>query len=181
MNLEIDPEKEIQAISSVLDTFEDLSQQGPEITLHRDPSVSGWSVIQHLYHCALATGLSLRNVTSLVRGKGRLIQTEGELSEFALQVLHSNRTKRGEAEAPRMVTPPDDVDPAFLRMELDTNRKDLERLSDQTAQIVQAPNWIPHQLLGPFNALAWLRFTHLHAQHHLDIANDVLRSASIRG
>lgn len=174
MKLEIDPVAEIEAISSILDAFDALIQQGPETTQRQDPSVSGWSVIQHLYHCALATGLSLRNVTSLVRGKGRLIQTEGELSERAREVLLSERTKRGEAEAPRMVTPPEEVDPSFLDMELKSNRSDLKRLGEESAQIAAAPRWIPHQLLGPFDALAWLRFTRLHAQHHLDIANDVL-------
>lgn len=176
MKLDIDPAAELAAIHGILDEFDRLRGSGPEVMDRRNPEVSGWSVAQHLYHCALATGLSLRNTTSLVRGKGRLIQEEGSLSKEASDVLHSGRTERGQAEAPRMVTPPDEVDLSFLEMELDTNRKDMASLAEQTDAILAAPNWIPHQLLGPLDAPAWLRFTHLHAKHHLDIAQDILAS-----
>lgn len=177
MTLDFDPAEELAAIHGILDTFDRLRNSGPEVMDRRAPQVSGWSVAQHLYHCALATGLSLRNTASLVRGKGRLIQEEGSLSKEAEAVLASGRTERGQAEAPRMVTPPEEVNPEFLAMELETNRKDMERLAEQASEILAAPNWIPHQLLGPLDAVSWLRFTHLHAKHHLDIAQDILAEA----
>lgn len=176
-NLDIDVPGELKAIATVLDTFDELRAGGPATLERRAPGVSGWTVAQHLYHCALATGLSLRNVTSLVRGKGRMIQTEGEISERAADVLNADSSPRGQVDAPRMVTPPDEVNPEFLAMEIDSNRTDLERLAAEPQKIIEAPDWIPHQILGPFHAAAWLRFTHQHAEHHLAIARDVLAAS----
>ena len=176
MQTTIDPAQELEALARVLAECEQLCSQGPTTLEHRAPELSGWSVAQHLYHAALATGLSLRNVTSLVRDKGRLVQDEGQIGELAAKVLASETTERGVSEAPRMVTPPDDVNPEFLAMELDSVTKEVRRLAEDPEAIRKAPRWIPHQDLGPLDASAWTRFTHLHGKHHLDIVRDLLQA-----
>ena len=67
---------ELQRLIETLTAMETLMEQEGE-ALHRvQPDRSGWSAAQHFYHLALATDLGLRNVRSLVAGKGRLIDHE---------------------------------------------------------------------------------------------------------
>lgn len=171
---EIDVQGEFAGLDEQLSRFEELRGQGEAALRRRAPDVSGWSVEQHLYHIALATDLAFRNVTSLVRGKGRLIQEEGELGDEAAEVLRSCTTRRGAAKAPRMVTPDETVDPAFLKMEQEGNRSALAALRESAGQIPGAPGWIPHQILGPLAAAHWLRFATMHAAHHRAIVEDIL-------
>ncbi len=172
---EIDVRGEFERLQEAFDAFEGLRQEGPETCAQKDPEVSGWSVEQHLFHIALATDLAFRHVRSLVTGKGRLIQAEGALDPRAGAVLESDQTPRGEAQAPRMVTPDADVDPEFLATELRMNREALEKLREIEAEISAAPGWIPHQVLGPLGATHWLRFAALHARHHWAIVRDILK------
>jgi len=127
----------------------------------------------YLYHIALATDLAFRHVKSLVARKGGLIQEEGEIHPRAAQVLEDDVTPRGEAQAPRMVTPDETVEPRFLEMEMNGNREALAGLEAIADEIIAAPAWIPHQVLGPLSAAHWLRFAALHARHHWAIVRDI--------
>ncbi|QDV06112.1 DinB superfamily protein [Planctomycetes bacterium Poly30] len=171
---EIDVRQEFHRLNEAFVEFEELRAQGIMTCRTRAPEVSGWSVEQHLYHIALATDLAFQHVRSLVAGKGRLIQAEGAIEDRASAVLRSDSTPRGEARAPRMVTPDDEVNPEFLEMELRLNREALEQLRTIEAEIEAAPGWIPHQELGPLAATHWLRFAALHARHHGAIVRDLL-------
>ena len=171
---EIDIPGEFRRLEEAFEAFEALRQEGPSICGARDPEVSGWSVEQHLFHIALATDLAFQHVRSLVAGKGRLIQAEGAIDPRAADVLQSDRTPRGAAQAPRMVTPDAEVDPEYLATELRMNREALQKLRELEVEIQAAPGWIPHQVLGPLAAKHWLRFAALHARHHWAIIRDVL-------
>ena len=160
-----------------LDELEALAAEDGGALEVRAPEVSGWGVAQHLYHVALATDLSLGNVRSLVRGQGMLVRAEGELGAYAAEVLGRDDQPRGVAEAPRMVRPGDVVNPVFLRREQAGNRALLAELAADPAAIAAAPGWVPHQELGTLQADHWLRFTALHARHHLLIVRDVLAAA----
>lgn len=167
-------ESEFDRLEEAFDAFEALRAAGPDVLGRRAPGVSGWSVEQHLYHIALATDLAFRHVRALVAGKGRLIQAEGVLEPRAAEVLASDATLRGAAEAPRMVRPDGEVNPDYLAMELEQNRRTLGGLREIGPDIAGAPGWIPHQELGPLAAPHWLRFAALHARHHWAIVRDVL-------
>ncbi|MEM8709887.1 MAG: DinB family protein [Planctomycetota bacterium] len=171
--LEINVPHEFTRLQEALDAFESIRAEGADACRRREESVSAWSVEQHLYHIALATDLAFKHVRSLVAGKGRLIADEGELGAQAAEVLASDRTPRGEAKAPRMVTPDPEVDPSFLEMELRLNREGLESLRAMESEIADAPGWIPHQVLGTLSAGHWLRFAALHARHHWSIVRDI--------
>lgn len=136
--------------------------------------VSGWSADQHLAHLALANELVCRNLRSLLRGSGALVQDEGEPSAESLAILQSGRFPRGAAQSPRMVRPPEQVRRDFLSDWLASNRLDFEELSARTGEIEAAQKRIPHQVLGPLTAVRWLRFAAMHTRHHLDIAREVL-------
>ena len=138
-----------------------------------DDSVSQWSAEQHLAHLALANELSFQNVKSLLAGKGRLIQPEGEPVPAAREVLAAGVMPRG-AQAPRMVQPPREVQRDYLLEWLAGNRADIDQLEPQTAAIARTPGRIPHQLMGPLSASNWVRFAAMHTEHHLAILNAVL-------
>ena len=170
---EIDVRGEFARLHEAFDAFESIRQEGEAACRARAPEVSGWSVEQHLYHIALATDLAFRHVKSLVGRKGRLSQQEGESHARAAQVLEDDVTPRGEAQAPRMVTPDETVEPRFLEMEMNGNREALAGLEAIADEITAAPAWIPHQVLGPLSAAHWLRFSALHARHHWAIVRDI--------
>lgn len=174
MSPALDPADDLDELGRLFDRFEALRvEQGAR--LHAPaPAVSGWSAAQHLYHLALATDLAFRNVRSLVADRGRLIVDDDGPTELARQVLEGGGPGRGEAEAPRMVRPGDEVDPGFLEMELAQNRKTLAEVRALAPKLADAPRRIPHQDLGPLSALEWLRFARLHARHHLAIVEEVL-------
>lgn len=170
---EIDIDQEFARLDEVLSAFEALAERGADALEMRADDVSGWSVGQHLYHSALATDLALGHVRSLVRGKGMLIREEGELDAYAAEILANDATPRGEAEAPRMVRPGDEVDPKLLALEQRTNRERVAEIREMCDSIEGAAGWVPHQTLGTLRAVHWLRFAALHARHHWAIVRDV--------
>lgn len=169
----IDPQEELLELGRSLEALTAAYRADEPGALRRAPEVSGWSLAEHFYHLCLATDLALRNVLSLVRGKGRLITHEGGPNALAVQVLTDGCYPRGESEAPRMVRPPEPVDPALLAQELELLGQGLARTRDLLPEVSGAEGRIPHQDLGELNAAEWLRFARLHAGHHLAIARDL--------
>lgn len=169
----IDVPRELADLRATLDAFVALREELGERAFERVPAVSAWSAAQHLYHLALSTDLALRNVAALARGEGARIVDSGGPNALALQVLAEGRYPRGRSEAPRMVRPGDDVDPAFLADEVRRSLEGLEGVAGLAAEIPGAPKRIPHHALGELDAAEWLRFAQLHARHHLEIVRDV--------
>jgi len=136
------------------------------------PSVSGWSAEQHLAHVALANELVLRNLKSLALGRGALVVEGGEPKPGVREILEACRLPRGVAQAPRMVRPPETIERDLMLQWLGDARRELAALDPRT--IVHGTLRIPHQLLGPLDAVQWLRFGVAHTTHHLLIAREVL-------
>jgi hypothetical protein len=136
------------------------------------PAVSGWCAEQHLAHVALANELVLRNLKSLALGRGALVVEGGEPLEIVPTMLDSGRLPRGRAQAPRMVRPPEVIERELMLQWLADARRDLAALDPRT--IVPGRLRIPHQLLGPLDAVQWLRFGVVHTTHHMTIAREVL-------
>ena len=172
----IDVDAELTSLGESLEAMHAAYRLDQEQALRRVPEVSGWSLAEHFYHLCLATDLALRNVHSLVRGRGRLITAEGGPNALAVQVLTDGCYPRGASEAPRMVRPPEPIDPALLRQELELLSEGLQRTREVLEKVPHASHRIPHQDLGNLTAAEWLRFASLHAAHHLAIARD-LRAA----
>ena len=136
------------------------------------PAVSGWSAEQHLAHVALANELVLRNLKSLALGRGALLVEGGEPKPGVRELLDAGRLPRGVAQAPRMVRPPEVIERDLMLQWLADARRELAALDPRT--IVPGTLRVPHQLLGPLDALQWLRFGVAHTRHHLLIAREVL-------
>ncbi len=174
----IDVDAELAGLDLCLEALVEAYHLDPAAALVRVPSISGWSVAEHFYHLCLATDLALRNVQSLVREKGRLITEEGGPNELAEEVLSLGTFPRGKSQAPRMVQPPEQIDPALLLQELGLLQESVVRTRAILGQVTAAPNRIPHQRLGNLDAGQWLRFAHLHAAHHLEIIRDLVQARS---
>jgi hypothetical protein len=170
----IEPAQELARLRAAYATIDALMALEPELARSVARAVSGWSAEEHVAHVALANELSLRNVLNLVAREGLLIQPDGEPIPEGLSVLRSGVIPRGVARSPRMVTPPRSIDRALLAEWIRDNRRDLARVTELAPEIASAPGRIPHQLLGPLDALQWLRFAAVHTAHHLTLASEVL-------
>ncbi len=147
----------------------------PRERLHRvDSSVSGWNAEQHVVHVALANELVGRNLKNLLKGSGLLVVDSGEPVDGALEILASGRIPRGQAQAPRIVRPPELVERAYLLEWLEGNRRDFAEAAERVDELERATKRIPHQILGPLTAVLWVRFAAVHTEHHLAIARELV-------
>jgi hypothetical protein len=167
-----DPAHDLRELAELLDEVDGLLALAPELLVTLAPDTSGWTVEQHLAHVALANELVLRNVASLVAGRGALVVRGGEPDPRALAVLVDGRIPRGAAQAPRMVRPPERVQRELLLEWLADGRRALAALD--ASAVVADELKIPHQLLGPLDAPMWARFGAMHARHHLEIAREIV-------
>ncbi|MBK7875332.1 MAG: DinB family protein [Planctomycetes bacterium] len=172
----LDPARDLAALSALQGTIDALLALDANVLSTVVPSVSGWSAEQHIAHVALANELVLRNLKSLVKGSGMLVVKGGEPHPRALELLAAGRLPRGEAQAPRMVRPPERVERALLVQWLEDGKRELATID--AAQLVASELKVPHQILGPLDARQWLRFGAVHTRHHLVIACDVLASVA---
>jgi hypothetical protein len=167
-----DPAADLEALRVLQDELEEVFALDPASLARVVPSVSAWSSEQHLAHVALANELVLRNLKSLASGRGLLLVHGAESNPRALAVLVEGRLPRGQAQAPRMVRPPERIERALLAQWLADGRAALSAL-DPRALPANEPK-IPHQLLGPLDAPQWARFAAVHTRHHLLIVHEIL-------
>jgi hypothetical protein len=147
----------------------------PRERLHRvDVAVSGWNAEQHVVHVSLANELVGRNLKNLLKGSGMLVVDSGEPVDGALDILASGRIPRGQAQAPRIVRPPELVERAYLQEWLEGNRRDFAEAAERVDELERASKRIPHQVLGSLTAVQWVRFAAVHTEHHLAIARELL-------
>ncbi len=167
-----DPARELSELAALYTTIEELLMRAPAALQAVQPARSGWSSEQHLAHVALANELVLRNLKSLAEGRGHLLVRGGEPHPRALELLVEGRLPRGEAQAPRMVRPPERVQPELLRQWLADGRGALVALD--ALDLGPSELKIPHQALGPLDAPQWARFAVVHTRHHLMIVRELL-------
>ena len=167
-----DSAADLEELGVLQQRMEELLALDPATLARVVPSVSAWSSEQHLAHIALANELVLRNLKNLASGRGLLVTRGGETDPRTLAVLSAGRLPRGQAQAPRIVRPPERVQRELLTQWLADGRTALADLDPRTL----LPNElkIPHQLLGPLDAPQWARFAVVHTRHHLEIVREVL-------
>jgi len=170
----LDPRADFALLHELHDEIDRWLARPREELLGAAPSVSGWNSEQHIAHVSLANELITRNLKSLIRGSGPLVLASGEPVPGALEILLSGTVPRGQAQAPRMVRPPDVVERAYLVEWLAENRRGFAEAEAQLDALEHATCRIPHQVLGPLSAVQWVRFAAIHTRHHLAIARDVL-------
>lgn len=170
-----DAASELATLAQLQDELDTLFRLDPAVAVRVVPPVSGWSAEQHLAHVALANELVLRNLASLASGAGVLLVHGAESNPAALAVLASGALPRGQAQAPRIVRPPQRIERELLGQWLADARAALARLDPATLRAGEPK--ISHQALGPLDAPQWARFAVVHTRHHLAIAREVLAAA----
>ncbi|MBK7644744.1 MAG: DinB family protein [Planctomycetes bacterium] len=168
----LDPAADHARLARLQAALDQWIEAAGELLARTTPAVSGWSAEQHLAHVALANELVLRNLKSLVAGKGALVVEGGEPKPGVREILESGRLPRGAAQAPRMVRPPETIERELMLGWLADARRELCALDPRA--IVSGTLRVPHQQLGPLDAPQWLRFGVAHTRHHLLIAREVL-------
>ena len=134
------------------------------------PSVSQWSIHQHVEHLALVVLRSADIIQRLNAGEG---ETGGRPKAVARLMLLSGQIPRGRGESPEFVLPGDAPDPGHVRSLIEGGRVALREAGPP-----RGDNRQDHPFLGAFTAKQWLRFAVVHTRHHLGIIRDI-RAAAI--
>jgi hypothetical protein len=174
-----DARTELDAFAAAADDVVRLLSGAERVVGMRAAAVSGWSAVEHASHVTLANELVLRNLGSLARGSGMLVVADAEQDARGLEILTAGTLPRGQAQSPRMVVPPSDVDLAMAREWAARFVEDLaafRRGFDPRSERVRL--FVPHQVLGPLDLIEWARFGAVHTRHHLAIAREVLSSST---
>lgn len=169
--------EELEAYVALARRVEDLLRGDPATLTRVDTTVSAWSPVQHAAHVTLANELVLKNLGNLARGSGMLVVFEAQPIPRALEILSRGSLPRGEAQAPRMVVPPRDVDVATTVEWAAKFTADLDAFRSTVDSETLPRCFIPHQVLGPLDAGQWARFGVAHTRHHLAIAREASGSA----
>lgn len=178
MQSEFDPQSEFAALRALYAEIAEWLARPVEELNRSAPNVSGWSAEQHLAHLSLANELVVRNLKSLLKGAGPFVVESGEPVPGALAILASGQVPRGQAQAPRIVRPPETVEREYLLEWIAGNERDFAELALRSAELAAARHKVPHQVLGPLTAAQWVRFASIHTRHHLAIAREVLAATS---
>ncbi len=165
----------LSRLTTALDGMEDLRQKGSDALNNRQSEVSGWSAAQHLYHVALSTDLAMRCVTTIMAGTSPRLRHDLPKSELFSQLQALGHFPGG-TKAPRLVIPPDEINMEFLKQEIATASTAAQELEGQ--DLSNTTGRIVHEKLGGLDAREWVTFARMHAEHHLQIAEKILNSAS---
>jgi len=168
----LDPQADHARLAALQLSIDEWIERSGALLLRSAPAVSGWCAEQHLAHVALANELVLRNLKSLAAGKGALVVEGGEPKPGVRELLEEGGLPRGAAQAPRMVRPPALIERGLMLEWLADGRRELAALDPRA--IRPGTLRVPHQLLGPLDAVEWLRFGAVHTRHHMLIAREVL-------
>lgn len=138
------------------------------------PGISEWCIGEQLNHVILANDLSVRNAATVIRGKGMLLREPTNRNAEGLAILERGRFPRGQAEAPRFVRPPKDVDVRLCLQLLGEVEDELRNVAAHRTALLAETRVVPHQSLGDLTGPEWIRFAHGHTVHHLLIVRDQL-------
>ena len=169
----LDPAAEIRALEVFYaDTEAYLNDLSDDALWTPAPSVSDWSVGQHLFHVWRANASMLKAVLVLISGRAET--QEPALSKSGRQVLREGTIPRGVGTSPDATRPPKDLDRDGLRDTWTRSRDKLTSVADQVEAVPDAKGGLPHSHWGILTARQWLRAAHVHADHHAAIVDDIL-------
>lgn len=140
----------------------------------RVPSISGWSVAEHVEHLARAHGAIFARLIQLTEPDDPT-SSGGRVTLLGLVVLLVGRIPRGRGKAPAPSQPIGGGGDA--RAQLEAARVQLEQLADRTDRLAASRGRFGHPYFGRLHPRQWLRFAEIHADHHLRIAREIVRWA----
>lgn len=137
------------------------------------PSVSAWTVQQHLEHLWRVDRLILGWLAAVRDGQ---VETDGHGATVpGTVVMWLQRIPRGRGTAPDPTKPsgttPEDIVEGFRGA-----RNSAQRLAPSLDRLAADPTTRRHHLLGCFTPPQWMRFAHIHHVHHRRLIEDILRA-----
>lgn len=138
----------------------------------RDTAVSGWSVAQHAEHL-------LRSDEGVLSWIARTLEEESpaerdrEPIALGVRILEEGVIPRGRGPAPE-ATLPRGIAASALTSRLEATRGLAVELGERLDEIAAHRATLAHHVLGPFTPAEWLRFLHIHHDHHDAILRDIL-------
>ena len=140
------------------------------------PSVSKWSVKDHLEHLSIANGGIVSWIERARDGDSKL-DTGGRPSLAGRIVLLAGVMPRGRGKAPER-TLPKGTSAEELAARFCEIRERVEGWEGSLAQLRAARATRNHFAFGNLNAAQWLQFAVIHDNHHQKIIRDVLEARS---
>ena len=168
-----DAAAELEALSALTTRAATLAADDRQLERRR-AGVSAWSVAQQIEHVLRATRHSLAAALLLHRGGDDRIHDTPRRERSGAVVLRSGRIPRGGTQAPAHVRPEDAPDAGSIQAELANVEGLIERLRAVAPELAAARGALAHPLLGDFDAVEWVRFTRVHADHHMQIVDEIL-------
>ena len=136
------------------------------------PDVSAWSVQDHLEHLLFADRKLLDWVVDALALPGLKARAQFP-RDIGVTLLARGSIPRGRGPAPEF-TLPAGLEQGLLVEGFERLRDLTEGLISRAAEIDACLHTHPHHVLGHFTPAEWLRFLHLHHQHHNAIIGDIL-------
>jgi len=142
----------------------------------RAPTVSSWSVKDHLEHLSVANEGIVTWIERVCAGDHDL-HTGGSPNVLGRIVLLVGAFPRGRGKAPDP-TIPKGMDAEELEASARRTKARVEALESSFPQMHASRATRNHFAFGDLTATQWLRFTAIHNHHHQKIIRDVLRAGS---
>ncbi len=154
----------------------------------RAPSVSEWSVANHLEHLLKADRWIIGWIESVVAGRSQpggepsepgddasdpSADEHGRPSAVGYLVLSTGFIPRGRGRAPERSHPSGLTTPEILAGFRQV-RAQVEALEPRLGEVDAAAITLDHPMLGQFTPAHWLRFADVHHVHHDKIVRDIL-------
>ena len=131
----------------------------------KNTSVSKANIGWHIDH-----SLKVLNGVSVALQKSDVNTYEYTFNKWRFICLTFNFFPRGRARAPKAVLPPEVINDADLKNQLESAKTHIPNLS----QLPKKANF-KHPYFGILNKKQTLKFMFLHTEHHLKIIRDILR------
>jgi hypothetical protein len=149
------------------------------------PSISGWSVANHLEHLLHADRWIVGWIESAVDGEASESGGEtpegadpgGKPSALGYVVLSTGFIPRGRGRAPERSCPRGlsvpEIQAGFHEIQAQ-----VKALEPRLGEVDTVPLTLQHPVLGRFTPARWLRFADIHHAHHDKIIRDILAAGA---
>ena len=168
LRYELGPRALLEEVVAQIQRMLDLAMAHEKVLTVPVPSISGWSISNHLEHLVI-TGRSAvvmleRSLVSDLTSPGR--NADGDLL-FDLLYL-----PRGQTQAPEFAWPKG-MDHKKLCSSLKRLYSQVKDLEGRLDSLVASTGRVLHPYLGNLTAREWLAFIGIHQNHHLCIASEL--------
>lgn len=133
------------------------------------PSISAWTVAQHLEHILKVNAA----ISGQIRSEGTGDPAAKPTQFIAYVVLFTRFIPRGRGQSPKDLQPASEIPPG-LPADLDAQIASLTAEADALAQALTRPGRFNHPVFGGLTRRQWLRFMTIHTRHHRLIMADLV-------